>query len=168
VELVALARVVDETLDAFEAALPEGVQLERRLDAKLQVQADPAQLRQALWNLVINACQAMPEGGRLHVSVQPLQEPVAQGSGSAYRMVAEEKPAVAEIAVMDQGEGIADDALEHVFDPFFTTKRNGSGLGLAIVHRVVAEHGGSVRLERGRAPWSTVVRILLPGAERSA
>jgi signal transduction histidine kinase len=86
-------------------------------------------------------------------------------------MEAEDRPAgdkpaaVAEIAVMDQGVGIADDALEHVFDPFFTTKKDGSGLGLAIVHRVVSEHGGSVRLERGRPPWSTVVRILLPGAE---
>jgi two-component system sensor histidine kinase PilS (NtrC family) len=168
-ELVSLAHVVDETLDAFEAARPEGVVLERSLDPDLQVQADPAQLRQALWNLVINACQAMPEGGRLGVSVRAVQESAAQGGGSAYRTsVAEEKPAVAEIAVMDQGAGIADDVLEHVFDPFFTTKRDGSGLGLAVVHRVVAEHGGSVRLERARAPWSTVVRILLPGAERSA
>jgi signal transduction histidine kinase len=80
-------------------------------------------------------------------------------------MEAEAKPAGAEIAVMDQGVGIAEDALEHVFDPFFTTKPTGSGLGLAIVHRVVSEHGGSVRVERGRAPWTTVVRVLLPSAE---
>jgi two-component system sensor histidine kinase PilS (NtrC family) len=168
-ERVSLARLVDETLDAFEAARPEGVLLERSLDRGLQVQADPAQLRQAIWNLVINACQAMPEGGRLAVCVRAVSDAPAQGGGSAYRTsVVEEKPAVAEIAVMDQGGGIADDALEHVFDPFFTTKRDGSGLGLAVVHRVVAEHGGSVRLERARVPWSTVVRILLPGAERSA
>ena len=69
---------------------------------------------------------------------------------------------------MDQGVGIADDVLEHVFDPFFTTKPDGSGLGLAIVHRVVSEHGGSVRVERGRAPWSTVVRVLLPGRGASS
>jgi len=168
-ERVSLALVVAETLDAFERALPDGVVLERHLERDLHVQADPAQLRQALWNLVINACQAMPEGGRLGVGVRAVQESLAQGGGTAYRItVAEEKPAVAEIAVMDQGAGIADDVLEHVFDPFFTTKRDGSGLGLAVVHRVVAEHGGCVRLERGRAPWSTVVRILLPGAERSA
>jgi two-component system sensor histidine kinase PilS (NtrC family) len=166
-ELVSLARAVDETLDAFEGALPAGIGLERDLDAALCVQADPAQLRQALWNLVINASQAMPEGGRLRVEVRAHREAPAQGGGSAYRIVAEEKPAVAEIAVMDQGGGIPDAVLDHVFDPFFTTKRDGSGLGLAVVHRVVAEHGGSVRIERGRAPWSTVVRILLPGAERA-
>jgi two-component system sensor histidine kinase PilS (NtrC family) len=166
-ELVSLARVVDETLDAFEAALPAGIGLERDLDRALCVQADPAQLRQALWNLVINASQAMPQGGRLRVEVRAQREASAQGGASAYRIVAEEKPAVAEIAVMDQGGGIPDAVLDHVFDPFFTTKRDGSGLGLAVVHRVVAEHGGSVRIERGRAPWSTVVRILLPGAERA-
>jgi two-component system sensor histidine kinase PilS (NtrC family) len=167
-ERVSLARVVDETLDAFEAARPAGVRLERALDPSLAVHADPAQLRQLLWNLVINACQAMPQGGRLRVATAAPEGPAAQGGPSAGRTEALEKPAVAEIAVMDQGVGIADDVLERVFDPFFTTKPDGSGLGLAIVHRVVSEHGGSVRIERGRAPWSTVVRVQLPGAERGA
>jgi two-component system sensor histidine kinase PilS (NtrC family) len=157
---VSLARVVDETLEGLEAARPPNVRIEREVDARLAVQADPGQLRQVLWNLVINACQAMPEGGVLRVS--------AQGVGSAGRMEAEAKPAGAEIAVMDQGVGIAEEALEHVFDPFFTTKPHGSGLGLAIVHRIVSEHGGSVRIERGRGPWSTVVRVLLPSAELQA
>src|SRR5262249_55683785 len=143
------------------------VRLERALDPGLAVHADPAQLRQLLWNLVINACQAMPQGGRLRVAAAAVAEASAQGGGSAGRMEAEGKPAVAESAGVDQGVGIADDVLERVFDPFFTTKPDGSGLGLAIVHRVVSEHGGSVRLERGRAPWSTVVRVQLPGAERA-
>ncbi|HEX5065780.1 MAG TPA: ATP-binding protein [Myxococcota bacterium] len=161
-ESVSLARVVDETLEAFEAARPPNVRIERAVDERLAVQADPGQLRQVLWNLVINACQAMPQGGVLRVAA------TAQGGGRAGRMEPEAKPAGAEIAVMDQGVGIAEDALEHVFDPFFTTKPDGSGLGLAIVHRVVSEHGGSVRIERGRAPWSTVVRVLLPSAELQA
>ena len=167
-ELVSVARVVDETLEAFEGARPPQLLLERSIDPRLSLRADPGQLRQVLWNLVINASQAMPEGGRLRIAACALPEAAAQGVARADRMEAVDKPAVVEIAVMDQGSGIADDVLEHVFDPFFTTKRDGSGLGLAIVHRVVSEHGGVVRLERGRAPWSTVVRVLLPGAEVSA
>jgi two-component system sensor histidine kinase PilS (NtrC family) len=165
VESVSIAAIVDDTLDALEAARPPNVKIERAVAAGLSVQADPGQLRQVIWNLVINACQAMPDGGVLRVSAAPQVAPLAQGGGRAGRMEAEAKPAGAEIAVMDQGVGIAEDALEHVFDPFFTTKPDGSGLGLAIVHRVVSEHGGSVRMERGRAPWSTVVRVLLPSAE---
>ena len=167
-EPVQVARVIDETLEACAAALPEGVRLERSVEPALEIHADAGQLRQVLWNLVINACQAMPEGGRLRVQAGALRERPAQGAGSTGRMGPEEKPAVAEIAVMDQGVGIADDVVDHVFDPFFTTKRDGSGLGLAIVHRVVSEHGGTVRLERGRAPWSTVVRVLLPILEASS
>jgi two-component system sensor histidine kinase PilS (NtrC family) len=166
-ERVSLATAIDETLEAVEASRPARVSIERDVDARLAVQADPGKLRQLLWNLVINACQAMPEGGRLRVSASARREPSAQGSAGAGRMEAEAKPAGAEIAVMDQGVGIAEEALEHVFDPFFTTKPDGSGLGLAIVHRVVSEHGGSVRIERRRAPWSTVVRVWLPAAEVS-
>jgi two-component system sensor histidine kinase PilS (NtrC family) len=167
-ELVSVARVVDETLEAFEAARPANVTLERSVDPRLSLRADPGQLRQVLWNLVINACQAMPDGGRLRVVACFAPETAPQGDPRADRMEAQDKPAVAEIAVMDQGSGIADDVLEHVFDPFFTTKRDGSGLGLAIVHRVVTEHGGLVRIERARSPWSTAVRLVLPGAEVSA
>ena len=167
-ERVSLATAIDETLEAVETARPARVAIERDVDPRLALQADPGKLRQLLWNLVINACQAMPEGGRLRVSASARREPPPQGGAAAGRMEAEAKPAGAEIAVMDQGVGIAEEALEHVFDPFFTTKPDGSGLGLAIVHRVVSEHGGSVRIERRRAPWSTVVRVWLPAAEVSA
>ena len=61
----------------------------------------------------------------------------------------EEKPVWAEITVMDQGVGIPKELVDRVFDPFFTTKAGGTGLGLAIVHRVIAEHRGVVRVERG-------------------
>jgi signal transduction histidine kinase len=70
-----------------------------------------------------------------------------------------------EITVLDQGAGIEPEVAERMFDPFFTTKRNGSGLGLSTVHRIVEEHGGSIRIDRGTEPWSTAVRIRLPGSE---
>jgi signal transduction histidine kinase len=73
-----------------------------------------------------------------------------------------------EIAVLDQGSGIDPEIAERMFDPFFTTKRKGSGLGLSTVHRIVVEHAGQVRVERAAPPFSTAVRIRLPGAEKSA
>jgi signal transduction histidine kinase len=66
---------------------------------------------------------------------------------------------------MDQGVGIPKDLVDRVFDPFFTTKAGGTGLGLAIVHRVVAEHGGVVRVGRGRDGFATAIRLALPRAE---
>ena len=75
------------------------------------------------------------------------------------------KPGWAEICVLDQGPGIGPEIAERMFDPFFTTKRNGSGLGLSTVHRIVEEHGGSIRVDRATPPWTTVVRIRLPLAE---
>ena len=78
----------------------------------------------------------------------------------------EEKPVWAEIAVMDQGVGIPKELVDRVFDPFFTTKAGGTGLGLAIVHRVIAEHRGVVRVERGaRRASRTAIRLSLPRAE---
>ncbi len=69
-----------------------------------------------------------------------------------------------EIAVLDQGVGIEPEVAERMFDPFFSTKCNGSGLGLSTVHRIVEEHGGSIRVDHGTGPWSTAVRVRVPGA----
>jgi signal transduction histidine kinase len=71
----------------------------------------------------------------------------------------------AEIAIADRGAGVPPDVLERVFDPFFTTKEQGSGLGLAAVHRIVEDHGGSVRLE-STVGEGTTVRLRFPQAER--
>jgi signal transduction histidine kinase len=68
---------------------------------------------------------------------------------------------------MDQGTGIPTEAVEHIFDPFFTTKPKGSGLGLATVHRIVEDHGGTLRVERSPRGWSTRIRVRLPRAEAS-
>ena len=157
--------VVSEVAEMFEAAGHEGVALEVDFDPRLVARADPGQLRQLLWNLVLNAAQAMPEGGRLRIEGRSLVGESPQDEDSGDRMDEERKPRWAEIAVMDQGVGISAEALEHIFDPFFTTKREGSGLGLPTVHRIVEDHGGLVRVERHVGDWSTGIRVRLPLAD---
>jgi signal transduction histidine kinase len=131
--------------------------------------ADPGQLRQVLWNLLLNAVQAMPAGGRVSLSAHPAPAAAAppQEAARAGRNGAEEKPSWVEIVVADEGVGIDPEVLERVFDPFFTTKPEGTGLGLATVHRIVQEHGGSIRLE-SEVGRGTVVRIRWPRAEVTA
>jgi signal transduction histidine kinase len=114
------------------------------------VSADPDQLQQVFLNLLLNARDAMPDGGPLRV--RTFHD-------------ADSREVVAEVA--DEGEGIPADALPHVFDPFFTTKRTGAGLGLAVCYGIVTAHGGRIEVEseEGRG---TTVRVSLPAAPESA
>ncbi len=164
IERVTLADLVGEVLEMFEAARPAAVGVECDLHAGLAVHADPGQLRQVLWNLLVNAAQAMPDGGALRIEARPSRRGAAQGERFPGRMD-EKKPVWAEITVMDQGVGIPKEIVDRVFDPFFTTKAGGTGLGLAIVHRVVAEHHGLVRVERRAGAFRTAFCLLLPNAE---
>ncbi len=113
----------------------------------LCVRADAAQLEQVLVNLVANARDAMPSGGRIDVRVA-----VASDRGCKDWI---------QIEVQDQGVGIDRETLRHVFDPFFTTKAHGTGLGLASCYGVIKQHGGdiSVESEVGRG---TCFRVSLP------
>jgi len=119
----------------------------------VRVKADANHLRQVVWNLVLNALQAMPEGGTLRVELRAL--PVHDG----YRWV--------ELTVADTGRGIDPKDLSRIFVPFFTTKSGGSGLGLAIVHRIIEEHGGHVDV-RSEVNRGTVVTVTLPTADDEA
>ncbi len=163
-ELCALRAIITDVLEMFEAARPGAVGVDLDLEDGLTVFADPDQLRQVLWNLVINASEAMPGGGRLAVRARSLAERHSQGDGAAGRrglLGVEEKAGWIEIAVSDDGCGISQDQQVRIFDPFFTTKKCGSGLGLATVHRIVESHGGSVRLE-SKVGVGTTVRLRLP------
>jgi len=158
---VELATVVDEVLDMFGSVRPAAVSVSVHVDAKLRVRVDESQLRQLLWNLLLNAVQAMPEGGSLVVAAAPVP-PQAHAAGD--RSESEEGARWVEIEVTDTGTGIPEDVLDHIFDPFFTTKREGTGLGLATVHRIVEGSGGHLAVESavGRG---TTFRIRLPLAE---
>ncbi len=114
------------------------VRLETDEDASsLTAEMDPVQIQQVMTNLIENALQAMPEGGEVVVTVRSVTARPPEGvSTPAGRFI--------EIAVVDQGVGIAEQELKHIFDPFFTTKEvgEGTGLGLSITYGIVREHGG--------------------------
>ncbi len=107
---------------------------------------DMKQMEQAILNLVKNAFDAMPSGGKIEVGVKK-----------------EDKSAV--IFVRDEGIGMDEETCKKAFDPFFTTKEKGSGLGLSLVRQVVAEHGGSVWCESVREKGTTFF-LRIPSASR--
>lgn len=129
-----------------------GVRVEASLEDGLPpVDADEAQLRQALLNLIKNAADAMAGagGGRLRV---------ATGRGP---------DGMVEVRVSDTGPGIAPEVVGRIFEPFFSTKEGGTGLGLALTQQIVAEHGGRIDVESQVGRGTTFV-VRLPGASTFA
>jgi two-component system sensor histidine kinase PilS (NtrC family) len=160
-EPVDVGEVVDEVIEMFDVGRPVDIEIAREIEAGIRALVDSAQLRQLLWNLVLNAAQAMPNGGRLVVSATALPQekrsegrnvPGGEGSGTV------------QLCVSDTGSGIPPDVLDRIFDPFFTTKRGGTGLGLSTVHRIIEGNGGSVRVETEPGAGTTF-RVELARAE---
>ncbi|HXH05309.1 MAG TPA: PAS domain S-box protein [Vicinamibacterales bacterium] len=129
------------------------------------VDADPSMLEQVLMNLVVNARDAMPAGGRITIGTR-----VVELDAAAARRHPEARPGrFIRLSVADTGCGIPPEALEKIFEPFFTTKEagQGTGLGLATVHGIVKQHDGWTEIES--APDAgTTFRIFLPAAEGAA
>jgi PAS domain S-box-containing protein len=119
------------------------------------VHADEGQIGQVIQNLVLNAVQAMPEGGVLRISAENVREGEAESGEGTRRCV--------RIAVADTGPGIAPEIARRIFDPYFTTKQRGTGLGLATAHSIVKRHGGSIRLD-GAAARGARFLVSLPPA----
>jgi signal transduction histidine kinase len=149
-----VSRLVEGLLPAFSQLLRErGVELQLDLPGALpEVRVDPMQLEQALVEIVSNALDAMPSGGRLRIAAS-VDGP---GAGAGYVTV----------EVADTGPGIPDHVLPSVCEPFFTTRQEGTGLGLAIAKRYVEQNGG--RLEITSRPGATSVRVRLPAAQAEA
>jgi len=124
-------------------------------DSLPTIQADRQQLRQLFLNLLTNAGDAMPKGGKLIVRAEPTRLEGAE--------------AVA-IEFADTGEGITAENLEKIWEPFFTTKPEGkgTGLGLAICRRIVEEPGGTIDIQSGGAGRGTTIRIVFPGTGNGA
>ncbi|MFP8879661.1 MAG: ATP-binding protein [Myxococcota bacterium] len=170
VEPISVVEVVDEVLEMFSTSRPEGVEIVSSTDPTLVALVDPKQFRQVLWNLVLNASQAMPDGGRLEILIEgvaPEADSLAGRGGDRRALETGGKVRWIDVAVSDDGVGIPHEELDRIFDPFFTTKQNGSGLGLAMVHRMVGDHGGVVRIESS-VGVGTRIQLRLPAAEASS
>jgi PAS domain S-box-containing protein len=142
-ELVHFGKLVDDVLDLEQQSLAShGVTVERDLASDCVLVGDPEKLKQVVLNLVMNALEAMKDGGTLHVAVGC--------GGDDVRLVVE-----------DTGAGIEPAVLAQVFEPFFTTKEAGTGLGLSIVRKIVDQHRGEVRIESERHV-GTRVTVTLP------
>jgi signal transduction histidine kinase len=132
-----VARLVEEVLILTEKDLSKHrIQVETKIHARPVVWAVPGQIEQIIVNLVINARQAMPSGGRLKIEVRD-----------------NEAAELAEVRIADSGVGIPPEQLRQIFDPFFTTKepdeygRGGTGLGLSVCRQIIEQHHGRIRVE---------------------
>jgi signal transduction histidine kinase len=138
---VAISTLLEETLR--RSPPPEGISLHQALAPGLpSIWVDPQQIGQVLTNLVTNAYQAMPEGGRLTLSAQASLEGVR-------------------LAVSDTGVGMSPETLEKIFEPLFTTKATGIGLGLVVSKNLVDVNGGVITVESVPGKGSSFI-ILLP------
>jgi len=124
------------------------------------VEADPGQLSQVLHNLLLNAAQAMPDGGNVWVQLENHTLEDEHHSGLT-------PGAYVGVRVRDEGKGIPAELVESIFEPFFTTKSQGSGLGLATAYSIAQQHGGWLGLERSGFPGACFLWLLpaQPGAE---
>jgi two-component system, NtrC family, nitrogen regulation sensor histidine kinase NtrY len=136
---IQLNDIVRSVLRVFQAQLQEKnhIIVNTVLDGALpQISADPDLLHRALQNLVLNAIDAMPQGGSLTIRTAPNGDQV-------------------ELSVSDSGSGLTPEECERLFTPYYTTKQHGTGLGLAIVQSVVSDHGGKISVDSKRDEGTT-------------
>jgi PAS domain S-box-containing protein len=154
---VNLNALVTESERMLERVIGEDIELVTRLNPELgQATCDPGQMHQVLMNLVVNARDAMPQGGKIVVETRNI--PDAEGTGACVYL-----------SVTDYGVGMSDDVKQHLYEPFFTTKDTGkgTGLGLATVYGIIQQIGGRIEVESelGRG---TTFHIYLPRTDLAA
>jgi two-component system sensor histidine kinase PilS (NtrC family) len=158
---VDIHKLISGTLDLLRNGLPEGGAVTVRTEFAPNVPTmmiDPQGLRQVIWNLCLNAVEAMRHQGTLTIRTV-VQSPSKQ----PYRSYHESRPATQElvIEVADTGPGMPPEVKEKIFEPFYSTKSGGTGLGLATVDRIIYNHKGRMAIE-SQLGHGTTIRIHLP------
>jgi len=140
-----LAAINESLLFAEPSIRQQRISLTRRYsDDEIFCQGDLEQLKQVYFNLILNAIQAMPEGGELHIDARYDHSDIAPI----------EK--IVKVQIQDSGCGIANDEMNRVFTPFFTTKKDAPGLGLCIVYKIIQAHNGTIRIKSKTGQGTTV------------
>jgi len=148
-EWVGMTKLVETALaDVAHQLARQNIEVVRELEPEAdQVRVDPELWRQVLLNILLNAVQAMPGGGRLTVG---------------NRLVRDEQGQVFHLfSIADTGEGMSSQVRDRIFHPFFTTKDRGTGLGMALVHNIVKAHGGLIGVESTPGHGATI-NVVLP------
>ncbi|MCK4469808.1 MAG: hypothetical protein KAU60_15815, partial [Desulfobacterales bacterium] len=140
--------IIDDVLESlrFSPEWHEHIEVNMDLCDQTNIYGNKAEIKQAIWNLILNAIQAMPKGGRLKIET---------------RQVFNDKKKYLEILISDNGCGIEEKNQDRVFEPFYTTKETGTGLGMAIVNRIVESHMGKIRI-KSKPGKGTDCIVLLP------
>jgi len=145
-----LAKLIEDVRATLDPQLSaQSIETVTEIDDDLCVTADRDMLRRAVLNLMLNAVDAMPDGGVLTVSASSHSQGV-------------------EVKVADTGEGMSEEDARRVFEPFYTTKQGGTGLGLAIVYRIAEVHGGRITGESRPDGGALFTLTIPPPAQKAA
>ncbi|MCP4372699.1 MAG: GHKL domain-containing protein [Deltaproteobacteria bacterium] len=130
-ESIELDKVLVETIELFEkdGTCAGRISINKQISSDIRIEMDPVHLRQVLWNLLINAAEAI------------------EGIGSIDIKLFSEKNKYVCIEITDNGRGMSDEIMKSIFDPFFTTKKSGTGLGLSIVHSILESYDSRLDVE---------------------
>lgn len=154
--------LIEETIELFihSPSFHEGIRIiPPNPGEKVPAMIDPDQMRQVFWNLLINAAQAMSNGGEIRFHLKKEKEGF-RGVTLPLTNQRKEKEWV-KVSISDSGNGIPSQERENIFEPFFTTKEGGTGLGLSIVHKIIENHNGVIKVESEVGKGSTFI-IALP------
>ena len=145
VEPIELSGALIETMELFEKDTNSHgrISINKEFTPNVWVEMDLAHLRQILWNLLLNASEAIDGNGRIDVKMVPLKNKFIG------------------IQIHDNGCGIPEKAIGSIFDPFYTTKPNGTGLGLSIVHRILESYNSWLEVESDELDKGTIVTVKL-------
>lgn len=157
-QIVSVKKALGELEPEIKSLVPPGIEVKLCADdSPSYAEVDREGLEQILFQLIVNARDAMPAGGSLTIEVSSV---VAQGAGVSH---AKGRSSEVVIAVRDSGRGMSLDTQASIFDPFFSTKETNRGLGLTVVYGTVKQNGGTLEVD-SRPGKGTIVRVSFPGA----
>lgn len=145
-ETIVIKEAIEDVIESIKLVPDwnDNIELSLSLSDNVSIQANRTEIREVLWNLILNAIQAMNDGGVLSIETKN----IPAGDATAEYL---------ELKISDTGSGIDEKNLDMIFEPFFTTKETGTGLGLAIVNRIVEGYAGTIRIENTGESGTTCV-----------
>jgi two-component system sensor histidine kinase PilS (NtrC family) len=157
-----ISKLLEETIDLLthSPTFHDGIHvIHPTPHEEIKAMIDSDQMKQVFWNLLMNAAQAMSDGGDIRIHIEKGKGSLG-GKNIPWIFLGKGKEWV-KISIVDSGQGIPPEEKEKIFEPFFTTKEGGTGLGLSIVHRIIENHNGVIKVESDVGKGSTFT-ILLP------